>query len=173
MFFLFYYNTSFFLVCFDFLSVSYFLVRLFIANIRLMWYNLYRFFYCIIMKKKRGYFSISAVASILGVHQQTIRMYEKLGFIHPKRSTGNTRMFSDEDIAFLEIIIYYTTELKVNLAGLEIILQMQNKIDEMQGKINELFLQSKHELSHEKNILEKNASAVGEKIKSLEIYKKK
>lgn len=124
------------------------------------------------MKKKRGYFSISAAADILGVHQQTIRMYEKLGFITPRRSSGNTRMFSEEDIAFLEIIIYYTTELKVNLAGVEIILQMQKKIDEMQIKINDLFVKSKHELAHEKNMLSNHVDIMTKKIKSLEMYKK-
>lgn len=125
------------------------------------------------MKKKEDYFSISEAAEILGVHQQTIRMYEKLGLINPKRSSGNARMFSDEDISFLEVIIYYTTELKINLAGVEIILQMQKEIDSMHYKINEMFTQSKMELSHQKSIFKKNVTAMTKKIKSLESYKKK
>ena len=57
------------------------------------------------MKRKKGYFSISAVAEMFSVHQQTIRLYEKEGLITPKRSEGNTRLFSEEDVNRLEEII--------------------------------------------------------------------
>lgn len=124
------------------------------------------------MKKRKGYFSISAVSHILGIHQQTIRMYEKLGFISPKRSDGNTRMFSEEDIAILEKIIHFTTELKVNLAGVEIILQMQKKIDQMQYKMNIIFTQSKEQLMQERHIFERNVKHAHTEIKKMEIDKK-
>lgn len=125
------------------------------------------------MKKKKGYFSISAVSHMLDVHQQTIRMYEKLGLLYPKRSEGNTRMFSEDDIAVLEKIIHFTTELKVNLAGVEIILEMQKKIDEMQHKMNAIFIQSKEELAQERYILEKTATHAHQEIKNIENNNKK
>ena len=73
------------------------------------------------LKKKKGYFSISAVSQMFDVHQQTIRMYEREGLIAPRRSDGNTRLFSEEDVERLEQIIYYTNKLGVNLAGVEVI----------------------------------------------------
>lgn len=120
------------------------------------------------MKKKKGYFSISAVSHMLNIHQQTIRAYEKSGFIHPKRSDGNTRMFSEEDVATLEQIIYYTNKLRVNLAGVEIILKMQKKIEKMQQKMNKIFLDSQQELEHEREVLEKKALTIHETIKNIE-----
>ena len=71
------------------------------------------------LKKEKAYFSISAVAKMFSVHQQTIRLYEKEGLIVPKRSEGNTRMFSENDIDRLEEIIYLTHKLGINLAGVE------------------------------------------------------
>jgi MerR family transcriptional regulator/heat shock protein HspR len=120
------------------------------------------------MKKKKGYFSISAVSHMLNIHQQTIRMYEKSGFIQPKRSEGNTRMFSEEDIMTLEQIIYYTNKLGVNLAGIEIIFKMQKKIDKMQQKMNNIFSESKLELVEERNSLEKEASHAYKEIQKIE-----
>ena len=124
------------------------------------------------MKKKKGYFSISAVSHMLNLHQQTIRMYEKSGFINPKRSEGNTRMFSEEDILMLEQIIYYTNKLGVNLAGVEIIFKMQKKIDKMQQKMNQIFSESKLELVEERHSLEKLASDAHKEIQKIEQYKK-
>jgi MerR family transcriptional regulator/heat shock protein HspR len=125
------------------------------------------------MKKKRGYFSISAVSHMLDIHPQTIRMYEKSGFIQPKRSDGNTRMFSDEDILILEQVIHYTNKLGVNLAGVEIILKMQKKLEKMQQKMNNIFSESKNELIEEQVILEKQAQLANEEIARIENYKKK
>jgi MerR family transcriptional regulator/heat shock protein HspR len=120
------------------------------------------------MKKKKGYFSISAVSHMLNIHQQTIRAYEKSGFINPKRSEGNTRMFSEEDVATLEQIIYYTNKLGVNLAGVEVILKMQKKIEKMQQKMNKIFIDSQQELEQEREILEKKALVIHETIKNIE-----
>ena len=86
---------------------------------------------------------------MLNLHQQTIRSYEKMGLISPKRSEGNTRMFTEEDITTLETVIYYTNKLGVNLSGVEVILKMQKEIDKMQKKMNTLFSESKHQLSKE------------------------
>ncbi len=101
------------------------------------------------MKRKKGYFSISAVAKMFSVHQQTIRLYEKEGLIVPKRSEGNTRLFSDEDVDKLEEIIYLTHQLGINLAGVEMILKLQKKIKKLQGEMNKVFDEAHDDLSKE------------------------
>lgn len=101
------------------------------------------------MKRRKGYFSISAVAKMFSVHQQTIRLYEKEGLISPKRSEGNTRLFSEEDVDRLEQIIYLTHKMGVNLAGVEIILKLQKKIQKLQEDMNKLFAQTQGQLEEE------------------------
>lgn len=101
------------------------------------------------LKKKPAYFSISAVAKMFSVHQQTIRLYEKEGFISPKRSDGNTRMFSEEDVDKLEEIIHLTHQLGINLAGVEMILKLQKKIKRMQKDMNKIFANAQSELIQE------------------------
>lgn len=101
------------------------------------------------MKRKKGYFSISAVAKMFSVHQQTIRLYEKEGLINPKRSEGNTRLFSEEDVDRLEEVIYLTHKLGINLAGVEMILKLQRQIKKMQKEMNDLFKNAQDELSRE------------------------
>jgi MerR family transcriptional regulator/heat shock protein HspR len=112
------------------------------------------------MKRKKGYFSISAVAKMFSVHQQTIRLYEKEGLITPKRSEGNTRIFTEEDVDRLEEIIYLTHEAGINLAGVEMILKLQKKIKTLQSQINTLFVTSQQELhqeaEHYKQAIQKN-----------------
>jgi len=114
------------------------------------------------MKKKRGYFSISAVSKMFSVHQQTIRLYEKEGLISPKRSDGNTRMFSEDDVDKLEQVIYLTHELGINLAGVEMILKLQKQIKKMQKDMNKLFDATNEELTKEaetsKQIVQVNAN---------------
>ena len=97
-------------------------------------------------RKNKGYFSISAVADIFSVHQQTIRMYEKEGLISPKRSEGNTRLFSEEDIERLEEIIYFTHTLGINLAGVEMILKLKKQIKKLQKEVNCVFKQADRDL---------------------------
>jgi len=101
------------------------------------------------MKRKKGYYSISVVAKIFSVHQQTIRMYEKEGLIAPKRSEGNTRLFSEEDVNRLEEVINLTHKMGVNLAGVEMILKLQKKIKRLQGDMNSLFEQLHGQLDKE------------------------
>src|SRR5258707_6543137 len=93
-----------------------------------------------VMKRKKGYFSISAVSKMFSIHQQTIRLYEKEGFIAPKRSEGNTRLFSEEDLDKLEEIIHLTHTVGINLAGVDMILKLQKKIQKLQSQINDLFV---------------------------------
>lgn len=114
------------------------------------------------MSKKKGYFSISAVAKMFSVHQQTIRLYEREGLICPKRSDGNTRMFTEEDVDRLEEVIYLTHKLGINLAGVEMILKLQRQIKKMQKDMNKVFDNTQKELSREveqsKRAIEENAN---------------
>lgn len=101
------------------------------------------------IKRKKAYFSISAVAKMFSVHQQTIRLYEKEGLINPKRSDGNTRLFSEEDVNRLEEVIYLTHQLGINLAGVEMILKLKKEIKQMQKSMNKLFESTKKQLEKE------------------------
>lgn len=101
------------------------------------------------IRRKKGFFSISAVAKMFSIHQQTIRMYEKQGLIEPKRSAGNTRLFSEEDIDQLEEIIHLTHILGINLAGVEMILKLKRQMHAMQKEMNNLFNKTQQELTKE------------------------
>jgi MerR family transcriptional regulator/heat shock protein HspR len=91
------------------------------------------------MKRRAKGYTISAVADHYGVHQQTLRLYEREGLLKPSRSDGNVRLYSDEDIERLEVILKLTRELGVNLAGVEIILNMRERMDQMQREFNRFF----------------------------------
>ena len=84
------------------------------------------------MKRKIKTYTISAVAELFEIHPQTLRLYEREGLLKPSRSDGNTRLYEDADIERLEIILSLTRDLGVNLAGVEIILNMREKMDTMQ-----------------------------------------
>jgi MerR family transcriptional regulator, heat shock protein HspR len=86
-------------------------------------------------KKAKAGYMISAVAEIYKLHPQTLRLYERVGLLKPSRSQGNTRLYTDEDLERLEIIL--NLELGVNLAGIEIILNMRDKMSEMQSQMEE------------------------------------
>ena len=89
----------------------------------------------------KAYFMISAVAQKYDIHPQTPRLYEREGLLKPSRSEGNTRLYTEEDLERLEVILKLTRELGVNLAGVEIILNMREKMAEMQKQI-EAFVSS-------------------------------
>jgi MerR family transcriptional regulator/heat shock protein HspR len=91
------------------------------------------------MKKRAKGYTISAVADHYGVHQQTLRMYEREGLLKPSRSDGNVRLYTDEDLERLDLILNLTRDLGVNLAGVEIILNMREKMDQMQSEFNRFF----------------------------------
>lgn len=80
---------------------------------------------------------ISAVSEQYGIHPQTLRLYEREGLLKPSRSDGNTRLYTDDDLERLEVILKLTRDLGVNLAGVEIILNMRAKMEEMQRQIQE------------------------------------
>jgi MerR family transcriptional regulator, heat shock protein HspR len=80
---------------------------------------------------------ISSVSEQYDIHPQTLRLYEREGLLKPSRSEGNTRLYTDDDLERLEVILHLTRELGVNLAGVEIILNMREKMSEMQTQIEE------------------------------------
>jgi MerR family transcriptional regulator, heat shock protein HspR len=95
----------------------------------------------------KAYFMISAVARKYNIHPQTLRLYEREGLLRPSRTDGNTRLYSEEDLEQLETILSLTRDLGVNLAGVEIILNMRRKIERMQAEVNEFMEYVKHELA--------------------------
>ena len=91
------------------------------------------------MRKKTKTYTISAVAELFEIHPQTLRLYEREGLLKPSRSVGNTRLYTDTDLERLEVILSLTRELGVNLAGVEIILNMREKMDAMQREFERFF----------------------------------
>ena len=91
------------------------------------------------MKRKIKTYTISAVAELYEIHPQTLRLYEREGLLKPSRSEGNTRLYTDPDLERLEVILSLTRDLGVNLAGVEIILNMREKMDEMQREFERFF----------------------------------
>jgi len=89
-------------------------------------------------KRGRAGYMISAVAELYNLHPQTLRLYERVGLLKPSRSEGNTRLYTDSDLERLEVILTLTREMGVNLAGIEIILNMREKIGEMQRQMKQL-----------------------------------
>src|SRR5207244_11556791 len=85
-------------------------------------------------RAKAGYM-ISSVAELYKLHPQTLRLYERVGLLKPSRSEGNTRLYTDDDLERLEVILKLTRDLGVNLAGVEIILNMRERMEEMQRQI--------------------------------------
>src|SRR5271156_6807690 len=99
-------------------------------------------------EKSKAAYMISSVAEQYGVHPQTLRLYEREGLLKPSRSDGNTRLFTEEDLERLEVILHLTRDLGVNLAGVEIILNMREKMEAMQQQIEEFVQTLNHELAN-------------------------
>lgn len=97
-------------------------------------------------RKKAGYM-ISSVSESYQIHPQTLRLYERLGLLKPSRSDGNTRLYTDEDLKRLEIILTLTRELGVNLAGVEVILSMREKMEKLQQQVEEMVLFLREQIS--------------------------
>jgi MerR family transcriptional regulator/heat shock protein HspR len=95
----------------------------------------------------KSFYMISVVAQKYNIHPQTLRLYEREGLLLPSRTEGNTRLYSDDDLAQLETILSLTRDLGVNLAGVEIILNMRRKMERMQGEVNEFMEYVKHEMT--------------------------
>jgi len=123
------------------------------------------------MKRRKGFYSISTVAQMCNVHQQTIRLYEKEGLITPHRTEGGTRLFTEEDVDRLEEIINLTQKMGVNLAGVEMILRLQRKIKKMQDDMNKLFETTQTQLADETTSLRAQAHKTAQAL--VDLKKKK
>ena len=88
-------------------------------------------------RKSKGAYMISAVAEMYEIHPQTLRLYEREGLLKPSRTEGNTRLYTDEDLQRLEFILSLARDLGVNISGIAIILQMRERMEEMQFQIQD------------------------------------
>ncbi len=90
-------------------------------------------------RRGKGAYMISAVAEMYGIHPQTLRLYEREGLLKPSRTEGNTRLYTEEDLQRLEFILSLARDLGVNISGIAIILQMRERMEEMQRQMQEFF----------------------------------
>jgi len=104
--------------------------------------------------RSKAAYMISSVAEQYEVHPQTLRLYDREGLLKPSRSEGNTRLYTDEDLERLEVILQLTRELGVNLAGVEIILNMREKMGAMQEQIEEFVATLNREMAARFNLSE-------------------
>ena len=100
-------------------------------------------------KKAKAGYMISAVSELYNLHPQTLRLYERVGLLKPSRSQGNTRLYTDADLERLEVILNLTRELGVNLAGIEIILNMRDKMAGMQAQMEEFIKFVRNEVARD------------------------
>lgn len=96
-------------------------------------------------KEAKDYCHISRVSQMFNLHPQTLRLYEREGLLKPSRSRGNTRLYTDEDLKQLELILNLIRDLGVNLAGVEVIINMRQKMQRMETEVNELLEYIKRE----------------------------
>lgn len=96
--------------------------------------------------RKKGTYMISAVAELYDIHPQTLRMYEREGLLQPSRSGGNTRQYTDEDLRRLEVVLSLTRDLGVNLAGVEVIMNMRANMERLQREVADLMCFVRDEL---------------------------
>jgi MerR family transcriptional regulator/heat shock protein HspR len=99
-------------------------------------------------KKGKAAYMISAVAETYGIHPQTLRLYEREGLLTPSRSEGNTRLYTQEDVERLELILNLTRDLGVNLAGVEVILNMRRRMEDMQREMQEFIAYVENEFAN-------------------------
>jgi MerR family transcriptional regulator/heat shock protein HspR len=88
-------------------------------------------------RKSKGAYMISAVAEMYDIHPQTLRLYEREGLLKPSRTEGNTRLYTDEDLERLEFILNLARDLGVNIAGIAIVLQMRERMEEMNRQMQD------------------------------------
>ena len=88
-------------------------------------------------QKTKKYYHISSVSRMYNLHPQTLRLYEREGLLKPSRSEKNTRLYTDEDLRQLELILNLSRELGVNLAGIDVILNLRKKIQQMEKEVNQ------------------------------------
>lgn len=106
--------------------------------------------------RNKPLYIISIVSEMFDLHPQTLRQYERLGFINPQRSQGNTRLYSDDDLETLKFILTLTKDMGVNLAGVEVIMNMRNQIDELQThneQLRRFIMENADKFQHSKEAL--------------------
>lgn len=118
--------------------------------------------------KKKPYYMISIVSEMFEIHPQTLRQYEKMELIKPSRTEGNTRLYSEEDIERLKLILTLTREMGVNLAGVEIILNMKEQIETLQNQIDMLLQYIKDNIGKE-NVIKEGTLVVSPKKEIIKI----
>jgi MerR family transcriptional regulator/heat shock protein HspR len=117
-------------------------------------------------------YHISRVSQMFNLHPQTLRLYEREGLLKPSRSQGNTRLYTDEDLKQLGLILNLIRELGVNLAGVEVILNMRQKMERMEAEVNELLEYVQREIlgSGEKDLESRRRSLV--RLSQMKIVKR-
>lgn len=111
-------------------------------------------------KGKRKLLMISAVAERFGIHPQTLRLYEREGLICPSRSPGNTRLYDEQTLERLETILTLTRDLGVNLAGVEVILNMREQMEAMQLEVDRLLEHVKREMLDRRGVVDRRYALV-------------
>jgi MerR family transcriptional regulator/heat shock protein HspR len=96
----------------------------------------------------RPRYMISVAAEIVGMHPQTLRIYEQKGLVRPKRTAGNTRVYSDADVERLQLVQKLTTDLGLNLAGVELVLRLEDELKKAHARIERLQLQLRDEVQN-------------------------
>jgi MerR family transcriptional regulator/heat shock protein HspR len=124
-------------------------------------------------KRSKGVYMISSVAEQYGLHPQTLRLYEREGLLMPSRSDGNTRLYTDEDLQRLEVILQLTRELGVNLAGVEIILNMREKMEAMQRQIEEFVVRLNQELAGRSTPEREPSNSLIPVVRAIQVHVKK
>ena len=97
-------------------------------------------------ERKRPRYMISVAADVVGMHPQTLRIYENKGLVRPKRTPGNTRLYSDADLERLRLIQTLTTELGLNLAGVELVLKLRDEVERLRARTERLERQMREEV---------------------------
>lgn len=110
------------------------------------------------MKEKT--YLISAVASKYNIHPQTLRLYEREGLLIPSRTKGNTRVYKEEDLKKLEFILNLSRDMGVNLAGIEIILNMKEKMESMQDEFSKFLEELKREFEDKEALFEEKKNSI-------------
>lgn len=118
-------------------------------------------------RDRKKYLLISAVAERFEIHPQTLRVYEREGLIRPQRSEGNTRLYDEDALKRLETILFLTRELGVNLAGVEVILNMREQLDRMRQEVDEALERARRELLERRAGVRPEHALVRVEVKSL------
>jgi MerR family transcriptional regulator/heat shock protein HspR len=107
-----------------------------------------------------GVFRIGSVSERFGIHPQTLRMYEREGLLRPARTEGKTRLYDADTLERLEIILTLTRDLGVNLAGVEVILHMKERIEKMQGDVENMLTVVRDEVATRRGDIDRRYALV-------------